>query len=88
MPSFDSDQEKGDESDKKLDFVEKSKVINEGLKEADSGFGNQEIANEVRNYQVEEKTRARRLLDERSDLLELQEYGTDGDECEGYIAEE
>ena len=88
MPSSDSDQGEGDESDKKLDFVEKSKVINEGLKEADSGSGNQEIANEVRNYQVEEKTRARRLLDERSDLLELQEYGTDGDECEGYIAEE
>ena len=59
----------GDESDKKLDFVEKSKVSNEGLKEADSGSGNQEIAYEVRNYQVEEKPRARRLLDEQFDLV-------------------
>ncbi|XWS16578.1 hypothetical protein CRYUN_Cryun34aG0100800 [Craigia yunnanensis] len=83
-----AEEGEGDESDKKLDFVEKSKVINEGLKEADSGSGNQEIANEVRNYRAEEKPRARRLLDEQFDLLELQEYGTDDDECEGYIAEE
>ena len=35
----------------------------------------------------QEKPWAWRLLDERFDLLELQEYGTDGDQCEGYIAE-
>ncbi|KAL4368984.1 hypothetical protein GQ457_05G003310 [Hibiscus cannabinus] len=44
--------------------------------------------NETRNYQVEEKPHSRRLLDEQFDILELQEYGSDDDDCEGYMAEE
>lgn len=80
--------EDGDVSERKLDFIEESKVSNKGVKEADFCSGNKEIANEVRNYQTEEKTRLRRPLDQQFDLLELQEYGTDDDECEGYIAEE
>ncbi|XP_022724371.1 protein LTV1 homolog isoform X2 [Durio zibethinus] len=76
-----------DETDKKLDFVEKSDVIIDGVKKAGSDSGNQEIANEVRNYQVE-KPHARSLLDEQFDILEQQEYGTDDDEYEGYIAEQ
>ncbi|KAK8570102.1 hypothetical protein V6N13_002800 [Hibiscus sabdariffa] len=78
----------GDESDRKLSFVEESEFINEGVKDADSESCKQEIANETRNNQVEEKPRTRRLLDEQFDILELQEYGSDDDDCEGYMAEE
>ncbi|EOY06396.1 LTV1, putative [Theobroma cacao] len=78
----------GDESDKKLDLVEESEVIHEGVKRADPDSGNQEIADGARNHLVEQKPRVRRLLDEQFDILELQEYGTDDDEHEGYIAEE
>ncbi|KAK8717955.1 hypothetical protein V6N13_045205 [Hibiscus sabdariffa] len=78
----------GDESDKKLTFIEESGFIDEGVKSTGPEFGNQEIANEERNYQVEEMPRARRLLDEQFDILELQEYGSDDDDCEGYMAEE
>ncbi|GMI69295.1 hypothetical protein like AT3G49990 [Hibiscus trionum] len=78
----------GDENDKKLNFVEESGFIDEGVKNAGPESGNQEIANETRNYQVEEKPRARRLLDEQFDILELQEYGSNDDDCEGYMAEE
>ncbi|XVF23237.1 hypothetical protein REPUB_Repub13aG0019400 [Reevesia pubescens] len=78
-----------DDGDKKLILVEESEVINAGVKKADSDSGNQGITNEARNYQVEDKPRARRLLDEQFDILEHQEYGTDDDdEYEGYIAEE
>ncbi|XVE89213.1 hypothetical protein DITRI_Ditri19aG0132400 [Diplodiscus trichospermus] len=83
-----AEEGEGDESDKRLDFVEESEVINESVNKADSDSGKQDIANEVRNYPAEEKPRIRRQLDEQFDILELQEYGTDDDECDGYIAEE
>ncbi|MBA0549389.1 hypothetical protein Golob_020425 [Gossypium lobatum] len=80
----------GDGSGKKLNFVEEFEFIDASVKNADTKFGNQEIANEVRNYQGEEKPRSRRLLDEQFDILELKEYGSDDDDddCEGYMAEE
>lgn len=61
--------EDGDVSERKLDFIEESKVSNKGVKEADFCSGNKEIANEVRNYQTEEKTRLRRPLDQQFDLV-------------------
>ncbi|XP_039000785.1 LOW QUALITY PROTEIN: protein LTV1 homolog [Hibiscus syriacus] len=79
----------GDEGDKKLSFVEESEFINEGVMNTDLEPINQEIASETRNYQAEEKPRARRLLDEQFDILELQEYGSDyDDDCEDNMAEE
>ncbi|KAE8730634.1 ethylene-responsive transcription factor CRF4-like [Hibiscus syriacus] len=76
------------ESDKKLNFVDESGFIDECVKNAGPESDNQEIENEARSYQMEEKPRARRLLDEQFDILELQEYGSDDDDCEGYMAEE
>ncbi|GMI98702.1 hypothetical protein like AT3G49990 [Hibiscus trionum] len=78
----------GEESDKKFSFVEEPKFVNEGVKNADLESCNQDISNETRNYQVGEKPRPRRLLDDQFDILELQEYGSDDDDCEGYMAEE
>lgn len=60
-----------DESGKKLNFVEESEFIDDSVKNADTKSVNQEIANEVRNYQGEEKPRARRLLDEQFDIVSL-----------------
>ncbi|XP_039004015.1 protein LTV1 homolog [Hibiscus syriacus] len=80
----------GGEGDKKSSFVEESEFIHEGVMNTELESCNQEIASETRNFQVEEKSRPRRLLDEQFDILELQEYGSDDndDDCEGYMAEE
>ncbi|OMO49355.1 hypothetical protein COLO4_38586 [Corchorus olitorius] len=76
------------ESDKMWNLIEESEVTNEGAKDINHDSGNQEIASEEKNHTVEDKPRVRRLLDEQFDILELQEYGTDDDQYEGYIAEE
>ncbi|XP_061972916.1 uncharacterized protein LOC133695114 [Populus nigra] len=83
------------------DLVEGSKVINEGINEY-VNYGRENVVDrsgvekainasvEVRGDFGNEKQRVRRPLDEQFDLLESQEYGTDGegDEYDGYIGEE
>ncbi|GKU90045.1 hypothetical protein SLEP1_g4092 [Rubroshorea leprosula] len=79
------EEREGDDvvSDRKLNLVQESEIlVNEGNSKT-SHSGNQEVV-EVINHRVEEKEkpRARRLLDEQFDKLELQEYGSGDDDCD------
>ncbi|CAA3033758.1 Hypothetical predicted protein [Olea europaea subsp. europaea] len=73
--------------DKRLSLEGESKVGHKGSDDLDAPGG---PANEANLSGLDgEKPRARRLLDEQFDLLELQEYGNDSEEeYSGYIDEE
>ncbi|KAH9677372.1 protein ltv1 [Citrus sinensis] len=86
--------------DEKLNLSEEYKVVDEVSDAATDGYlilsnghnavqeGNR-VLEEARDEGVTEKPRMRRLLDEKFDLLECQEYGTDSeDDYDGDIAEE